>query len=358
VMEPKIIRKEAMIIAGVAGSGDETAKAWEAFMKISQLHPLANRAEDGTEGYEVRLYPNEGMGKVHVGQRVKTADIPAEYKMFFLPAATYAGFEIYPSKGYESSNDIMSKWLEANAAVYKQGNIDGMKYAVEVYDRRYKGEKDPKSVVAILIPLTPVLAENALAKMVAGAVKEFSARIEQYTGAEIRKKVMQGGEDMPGIMDPVKGALDYKEAIDRLEKLVDKPICDKIMTACGHTCQSMYDQAALKARDMRQTYATEEEFLAEFKAFDNGTLIERKGEDLVQYFAPGKMFAHLPDLRCACMLIGGLPEGINASPTVCECSRAFTEQRWATILGRPVKAEVVSTPIINGTDECIFVIHL
>jgi hypothetical protein len=194
--------------------------------------------------------------------------------------------------------------------------------------------------------------------MVAGAVKEFSNRIEQYMGAEIRQKVMQGGEEMQGILDPVKGALDYKEAIERLEKLVDKPTCDKIMTACGRNCQSIYDQEALKAKKMRQQYATEDEFLDNYKVFDNGTRIERKGNDLVQSFTPGKMFPHLPELRCACMLIGGLPEGVNASPTVCECSRAFTEQRWEIILGRPVKVEIVSTPIISGTDECVCVIHL
>jgi hypothetical protein len=200
--------------------------------------------------------------------------------------------------------------------------------------------------------------ENPLAKMVAGAVKEFSGRIEQFAGAEIRKKVMQGSEEMPGIMDPVKGALDYKEAIERLDRLADKSTCNKIMTACGCACQSIYDQAALKAKEMRQTYTTEEEFLDNFKAFDNGTRIERRGKDLVQCFAPGKMFPNMPGLRCACMLIGGLPEGTYASPTVCECSRGFTERRWETILGRPVKAEVVSTPIISNVTKCTFIIHL
>ena len=153
-MAPKIIQKEALIIAGVAGSGDETSKTWEAFMKISKMHALANRIDDGSEGYEVRLYPNDGISKVYVGQRVKDPSVPAEYKVFSLPASTYAEFEINPAKGYESSNDVISKWLEANAATYRQGNIDGIKYAVEVYNQRYKGEKDPKSVVGIWVPIS------------------------------------------------------------------------------------------------------------------------------------------------------------------------------------------------------------
>jgi len=357
-MKPKIIKKEAFLIAGVPGSGDETAKAWEAFMKINKVSPLKNQV--GEEGYEVRMYPAEGPGKIHVGVQVKDASVPAEYKVFFVPAATYAEFEIYPAKGYESSNDVMSKWLEDNASNYREALVDGMHYGIEIYDKRFQGDKNPESVVGFWQPITSVKGKIMpdLTDIVAGAVKEFGDRIEQFAGPEVRKKVVQDGEKIKGITDPVKGALDYKAAVERLEKLVDKSTCDKIMTACGCTCQSIYDQEALKAKELRQTYATEDAFLNDFKVFDNGTRIEYKNDHLIQRFAPSKLFPHLQELRCACMLIGGLPKGVYASPTACECSRAFTEQRWSTILGRPVKVEVITTPIISKTDECVFIIHL
>jgi hypothetical protein len=190
-------------------------------------------------------------------------------------------------------------------------------------------------------------------EIIAGVVREFTRRIEEFAGTEVRHKVVRDGLTIPDDFNTAKGALEYKDAIDRLDKLVDKKTCNKIMTACGCACQSLYDQAALKAKEMRQKYATEEEFLANFHVFDNGTRIERKDKDLVQRFAPGKMFPNMPELRCACMLIGGLPKGVNASLTVCECSRAFTEKRWETILGRPVKVEIIDTPIISGGDECV-----
>jgi hypothetical protein len=195
-------------------------------------------------------------------------------------------------------------------------------------------------------------------EMVTHAAREFGNRIEQYAGADVRKKVIPDGKKLAGITNPIKGALDYKEAIERLEKLTDKPTRDKIMHACGCACQTTFDQGSLKQKEIRQQYTTEEEFLANLKSEDACTTYELKGKTLVQRFAPGKMLPNLPDMRCACMLIGGLPEGTYASPTVCECSRGFTEQRWATILGRPVKAEVVSTPIINNVKECTFIIHL
>jgi predicted transcriptional regulator YdeE len=153
-MEPKIIKKEALLIAGVTGSGDETGKAWEAFTKIQKLHPLKNQV--GEEGYEVRLYPAEGPSKIHVGVKVKDASVPAEYKVFFVPAATYAEFVIYPAKGYGSSNAAMNKWLAENAGVYKEKLLSRKHFAIEIYDKRYKGEKDPESVVGILIPIVPV----------------------------------------------------------------------------------------------------------------------------------------------------------------------------------------------------------
>ena len=65
-MEPKIFSKEAFIVAGVTGSGDETGKVWEAFMKLNKINPLKNQV--GEEGYEIRMYPGgEGPGEVHGG---------------------------------------------------------------------------------------------------------------------------------------------------------------------------------------------------------------------------------------------------------------------------------------------------
>lgn len=197
-----------------------------------------------------------------------------------------------------------------------------------------------------------------LREMIVTQLQEMEKRIEQYAGAEVRDKVMQDYRKSIDNPDPVQGALGYKDAIDRLDKLADKPTVTKIMTACGCFCQSNFDRSAIKARKLRRSYASEDAFLADFKVFDNGTRLEWKGKYLVQYFAPGKIFPKMPDLRCACMMMGALPKGVNTSPTACECSRGFTEKRWETILGRPVKVEVVSTPVINGTDECVFKIYL
>jgi predicted transcriptional regulator YdeE len=153
-MNPKIIKKDAFLIAGVTGSGDETGKAWEAFRKLDKINPLKNKV--GEEGYEIRMYPGEGPGEVNVGVMVKDARVPAEYRVISLPASQYAEFEIFPSKGYESSNAEMNNWLSEKASVFKEALINSRHFVIEVYDKRYNGDKDPNSVVGILVPIVSV----------------------------------------------------------------------------------------------------------------------------------------------------------------------------------------------------------
>jgi predicted hydrocarbon binding protein len=52
-----------------------------------------------------------------------------------------------------------------------------------------------------------------------------------------------------------------------------------------------------------------------------------------------------------------LPAGINASPSYCQCSRAFIQSQWEDCLGRPLEVEVGETAL-TGAEECKFIIHL
>jgi predicted transcriptional regulator YdeE len=154
-MMPKLVTREAMCIAGVSGKGDETGKAWAAFVKLDQNKPLPNKLSE--DGYEIRLQSDEqGPGEVHVGLRVKADGVPSEYQVLIIPGSLYAEFEIYPAKGWESSNKAIDRWLADNAGMYKEALLNGQHFAIEVYDQRYKGDKDPESVVGMLIPVVKV----------------------------------------------------------------------------------------------------------------------------------------------------------------------------------------------------------
>jgi predicted transcriptional regulator YdeE len=352
-MEPKIIKKEAFLIAGVAGSGDETARVWQSHMKLEKMNPLKNQV--GEVGYEVRTYPDEeSPGKIHIGVQVKDSNVPKEYKLFFVPAATYAEFEIYLAKGYESSNAEMSKWLEVNAGVYKQALLDGMHYGIEVYDQRFRGNDNPKSVVGFLVPIVKVDPNFDVTQMVSGPMNELAGRIEEFADAEVRQEVMKGKDEMLAAKDPVKGALWMKDALERLDALTDKDTRLQIMTACGCSCNTVNHKDTEEARQLRLLCASEEDFLDMLQPPGSGVRYERDGDTLIQYYTPGK---YKKGLRCYCSLVNALPQGVNASPTYCQCARAFTEQHWSYVLGRPVKVELGETAI-TGSDECKFIIHL
>jgi hypothetical protein len=127
------------------------------------------------------------------------------------------------------------------------------------------------------------------------------------------------------------------------------------MTACGHNCIAHNNRLAQAIRARRQKYPTEDAFLkAEAKKPVKGTRLEFQGKTLIQYYTP---HTYSTPRRCFCGLMFGLPEGVNASPTYCQCSRGFVEKYWEGALGRPVRVEVKETAI-TGADECKFIIHL
>ena len=129
------------------------------------------------------------------------------------------------------------------------------------------------------------------------------------------------------------------------------------MTACGRFCNTVNSKYMEEMKDMRDLCATEEDFIEKFlipPAPGNGARYERDGKTLIQYYTPGK---YKKGLRCYCSLINMLPKDVNASPTYCQCSRAFVQVHWEGVFGRPVKVELGETGI-TGSEECKFIIHL
>ncbi len=150
-MEPSRIEPAVkLLIAGVTGNGNETAKLWKSYTGLSKSAPIPNIA--GTLGYEVRFYAEDKEPEVHVGQRVKAGPVRPEYQMVTLPESLYAVFEVHPAQGYDSENVAMDDWLKTNGK-YRQVGLDDRLFAILVYDDRYKGEADPASVVECWVPV-------------------------------------------------------------------------------------------------------------------------------------------------------------------------------------------------------------
>ena len=148
-LNPNIIKREALCIAGVSGDGDDTMAVWVAYEKLCTEHPLRHKLSDN--GYEIRLYDGQTC-TVHVGAAVSTAQADAPYTLMQLPPSQYAAFDVYVANGYESENSAMDEWLRTNPEGYTERLLDGSHYCVEYYDERFHGS-EAGSIVEIWVPI-------------------------------------------------------------------------------------------------------------------------------------------------------------------------------------------------------------
>jgi len=155
-MGPTISQKKQIIVAGISGDGNMTHELWQRFSEKDSKIPLPNKISD--DGYEIRMYNGNGKCDCFVGVAVANVQVTDTYEVHNILAGTYAIFDIYPSKGWDSSNEAMNAWLKKNADKYMQMRDEksGAYIAIEYYGARFKGVDNPESVVEMWIPLKAV----------------------------------------------------------------------------------------------------------------------------------------------------------------------------------------------------------
>jgi AraC-like DNA-binding protein/predicted transcriptional regulator YdeE len=149
LVNPKIIKRDEIIIACTFGDGSQTYEVWQAFEALSNDKPLTNKVSDN--GYEVRLHDGDNH-TVYTGLAVSDEHVDPTYAIFKIPASKYAAFDVYPVNGYDSENKAMNEWLATNSEGYSERLLDDSHYCVEFYDERFKGN-EAGSIVEIWIPI-------------------------------------------------------------------------------------------------------------------------------------------------------------------------------------------------------------
>ena len=154
-MNPNMIKRNKIILAGVSGDGNKTAEIWKRFMELDDEYPLVNKISD--DGYEVRIFDSTtGEEKVFVGceikKNVETKVDCGVYEYFKIPSSEYASFDVYVEDGYESENNAMSEWLTSNEKGYVRNLFEGKPYCIEHYDARFNGN-NAESIVEIWLPV-------------------------------------------------------------------------------------------------------------------------------------------------------------------------------------------------------------
>ena len=179
--------------------------------------------------------------------------------------------------------------------------------------------------------------------------------IEHYAGAEVSKKVMKGSEDITEKTDKKKTALWTKDAMERLDSLVDEKTKIQIMNNCGSNCAEINKRVIQKAVERRKKFSAIDDFLkAEQENPQKGTKIIREGNQLFHIYTP-QAFTH--PMRCYCGLIRALPKDVTMSKTYCHCSEGFIKKYWESILEKPVNVTLIESAI-SGASECKFAVQL
>jgi len=85
--------------------------------------------------------------------------------------------------------------------------------------------------------------------------------IEHYAGEDISKKVMEGSEGITEKTDKKKVGLWTKEAMERLDSLVDEKTRIQIMNNCGSNCAEINKRVIQKAVARRKNSKQSKTFL-------------------------------------------------------------------------------------------------
>ena len=148
-LNPNIIKRDELIIAGTCGDGYQTGAVWGEYEKLIAQKPLTNKISDN--GYEVRVYEGDNC-TVYTGLSVTDDNVDPAYTIIKLPPSKYASFDVYVANGYDSENSAMDEWLATNDGGYSERLLGGVHYCVEFYDKRFNGN-EAGSIVEIWIPI-------------------------------------------------------------------------------------------------------------------------------------------------------------------------------------------------------------
>jgi hypothetical protein len=186
-----------------------------------------------------------------------------------------------------------------------------------------------------------------------GMIVTIEENIDRFAGEAVRKKVMEGSEEITKKTDKKKLAQYVKGAMERLDASVDEQTRIQIMENCGYNCALINKRVIERAKARRRKYKTVDEFLeAEQQKPMAGTRLVREGDTLYQFYTPS---SYTRPVRCYCSLLRGLPANEKISQTYCHCAKGFVEKFWEGVLERPVQVELLQS-VVSGAPECEFAI--
>jgi len=162
-------------------------------------------------------------------------------------------------------------------------------------------------------------------------IRTIEESIDRFAGEAVRKKVMEDSDSITEKTDKSRIAEWAKDAMERLDALVDEETRVQIMETCGYKCADVHRSVIYRAKARRKKYKSVDEFLeAEQHNPPRGTRLVREGHALYQFYTPQTFGA-----RCYCNILTKLPDEETISPTYCQCAKGFVKKVWETCLKDP-----------------------
>lgn len=186
-------------------------------------------------------------------------------------------------------------------------------------------------------------------------IKEIGRNLDRLAGEAVTKKVMEGSEEITEKTSKRKMAEWVKDAMERLDTLVDEKTGIQVMENCGYNCALVHKRLIERAKTRRKRYQSIDKFLeAEQRNPGLGSRLVREGDVLYQFYTPQ---SSTRPMRCYCSLLRGLPADEGVSLTYCHCGKGFVKRFWEEVLERPVKVELMQS-VVSGAQEFKFEIYL
>ncbi len=216
---------------------------------------------------------------------------------------------------------------------------------------------------------------------------KFSGCLDQAAGEAIRKQIMNGSETLSSASDPEDVVAWSRQAMNRLDSLVDEDKRREIMTGCA--CQ--YPRSNLQAMKDRyaetgdidlvhqmlqeqfesfllHTLRLEDELVLQIVRQGWGAAGVKEGNTIIATKIPKSGFLvqymHETDPEekrqyyCHCPRVREVLKTSNTiSPTYCYCGAGFYKGIWEEILQEPVEVELLQS-VLSGDDVCTIAIHL
>ncbi|MGB7061682.1 MAG: hypothetical protein WBF13_04925 [Candidatus Zixiibacteriota bacterium] len=218
-------------------------------------------------------------------------------------------------------------------------------------------------------------------------VAKFYDCLDRIAGEEIREKVLKGGKRITSRSGHSE-IIDWtKDAMDRLDALVDEENRIEIMTGCacrypeselreirdGYAKTKDIDVAHSLLKDkfvsfLKNTLVLEDEIVEDIMNRGWGLAGVRQGHRIIATKMPksGNLVEYLGEtdpekkraLYCHCPRIReAIGARIEISPSYCYCGAGFYKGIWEYILQQPVKVELLES-VLQGDEVCKVAIHL